>query len=38
MASSACRYAQTLAFLLATNKKKKCRNLTVSDQHKYFIE
>ena len=35
---SACRYARTLAFLLPINKIEKCKNLTVSDQHKYFIE
>ena len=38
VALSACGYAQTLAFLLATNKIEKCINITVSDQHKYFIE
>ena len=38
VAPSAFGYAQTLAFILATNKIKKCKNLTVSDQHKYFIE
>lgn len=38
VAPSACGYAQTLAFFLATNKTEKCKNLTVSDQHKYFIE
>ena len=38
VAPSACGYAWTLAFLLATNKIKKCKDLTVSDQRKYFIE
>ena len=38
VAPSACGYARTLAFLLATNKIEKCKNLTVSDQRKYFIE
>ena len=38
VAPSACGYAQTLAFFLATNKTEKWKNLTVSDQHKYFIE
>lgn len=38
VAPSACGYARTLAFFLATNKTEKWKNLTVSDQHKYFIE
>ena len=38
VAPLACGYARTLAFLLATNKIEKCKNLTVSDQHKYLIE
>ena len=38
VAPSACGYARTLAFLLATNKIEKCKNLTVSDQRKYFIQ
>ena len=31
-------YAPTLAFLLATKKIEKCKNLTISDQQKYFTE
>lgn len=31
VAPSACGYARTLAFFLATNKTEKCKNLTVSD-------
>ena len=38
VAPSACGYARTLTFLLATNKIEKCKNLTVSDQRKHFIE
>ena len=38
VAPSACGNARTLAFLLATNKIEKCKNLTVSDQHKYFVQ
>ena len=38
VAPSACGYARTLAFFLAINKIEKCKNLTVSDQHKYFME
>ena len=35
---SACGYARSLAFLLATNKIEKSKNLTISNQRKYFIE
>ena len=38
VAPSACGYARTLTFLLATCKIEKYKNLMVSDQHKYFIE
>ena len=38
VAPLACGYVRTLTFLLATNKIEKCKNLTVSDQYKYFIE
>ena len=38
MAPSACGYARSLAFLLATNKIEKSKNLTISNQRKYFIE
>ena len=38
VAPSASGYAKTLAFLLAINKIEKCKNLRVSDRHKYFIE